>query len=330
MPKGKIIYCTYFDKGFLLKGLALHSSLVRHNPDAELWILTFDDYTEKILKKMKLRGVTVIPLRDFEDKGLLVAKKTRSNIEYMWTTTPSIPLYIFKHGSTDYVMYLDADEYFFSSANAIIDEVGNCSLLAIEHRFPKGREVLNHDLGRFNVAVNVFKKDKIGIACLTRWRKQCINWCYWKHEDGKLGDQMYLNEWPKLYGDKLVISKNLGVNAAPWNISQYSVSKKGTSIYVNDDKLVCYHFHQFQILTPEKFSRVHGYIVPKEVEDGIYTPYEKELTEQYKNLKRIDSHFEIKVPYQNPVQIFRQKLGKYLGPPYWKLKTLLYTSGLYK
>ena len=47
-----IIYCTYFDRGFLLKGLALHESLIRHSPNARLWVLAFDKYTENLLKKM--------------------------------------------------------------------------------------------------------------------------------------------------------------------------------------------------------------------------------------------------------------------------------------
>jgi hypothetical protein len=323
MTNNEIVYCTYFDRGFLLRGLALHESLIRYAPNASLWIVAFDKYTEKTLKRMKLKGVTVIGINELEDKELLSVKESRSKVEYMWTTTPSIPLYIFKKKpSANYVIYLDADEYFFSSPASIIKELGRNSLLAVEHRYPKGREALNDLDGRFNVSVNVFKRDKTGIKCLKRWRNQCLEWCYWRFEDGKLGDQLYLNEWPDLYGKDLVISKNIGVNVAPWNVSQYTVSKKDNVVLVNKTPLVCYHFHQFQIFSPDKFNRVYGYTLSKNVIDFIYKPYETEIRRQYKKLKSIDPSFEIAPPIQYSSQIIRQKMGKYLGPVYWRLATL--------
>ena len=116
MKIDNIVYCTYFDKGFLLKGLALHASLIKFNPDAKLWILAFDKFTEELLKKMKLKGVTVIALEDFEDKELLAVKPSRHPVEYYWTCTPSWALYVLKNNSdAKYIVYLDADMLFYFS-----------------------------------------------------------------------------------------------------------------------------------------------------------------------------------------------------------------------
>lgn len=324
MKKNKIIYCTYFDKGFLLKGLALHASLIRQNPKAELWILTFDEYTEKLLKKLKLKGVTVIPLSEFEDRELLAVKSSRHPVEYYWTCTPSWVLYIFKKCSdVDKVVYLDADMLFFADPDGGVNEINNKSLLIVEHRFPESRKILEKDTGRFNVAFNVFKRSKVGIKCLERWRKQCLDWCYWKYEDGKLGDQMYLDEWPKLYGKELVISKNVGVDTAPWNVSQYAIISKNGNVFINKDRLVCYHFHQFQILGPNHFNRVLGYTLLKKAVEYIYKPYEEELRNQYAKVKKMDKSFLIEKTKQDSKMLFRQKLAKYLGPAYWKVKSLL-------
>lgn len=322
--KNSIIYCTYFDKGFLLKGLALHSSLIRHNPKAELWILTFDKYTENVLKKMSLKGVTVVALKDFEDKQLLAVKSTRHPVEYYWTCTPSWILYIMKKNpSVEDVVYLDGDIYFFSNPDMGVKEIGNKSLLAVEHRFPKGREGMEKTAGRFNVAFNVFKNNTIGKKCLERWRNQCLDWCYWKPEGDKLGDQKYLDEWPKLYGEDLVISKNMGVDAAPWNVSQYKITNKNGDVYINNDKLICYHFHQFQILGPGHYSRVLGYTLQKTAIDLIYKPYEKELDDQYLKVKKFDSDFEIDKTKQDVKMLAWHKLAKYLGPFYWRMKSFL-------
>lgn len=317
-----IIYCTYFDKGFLLKGLALHSSLVKNTPNAKLWILAFDEYTVKILNKLKLKGVTVVPASEFEDKKLLAVKPTRQNFEYYWTCSPSWPLYIFEiNKDVDIVTYLDADLYFYSDVFPAIKELGNKSILIVEHRFPKGREGIAETAGIFNVAFNIFRRDKEGIACLKRWRSQTIEWCYAKPENGKMGDQMYLNEWPSLYKN-LVISKNLGVDAAPWNITQYKVTKKQGKVFINNDELICYHFHQLQILGPNSFSRVHGFTLSKSIIDNIYLPYEVEINKQYQKVKSLDSKYEIIAPNQNTAQITRQKMAKFIGPVYWKYLSL--------
>lgn len=321
--KEDTIFCVYFDKGFILKGLALHESLMRTTPKAQLWILALDKYTETLLKKMKLKNTTVVSLNDFEDKELLVVKGTRSLVEYYWTCSPSWPLYIFnKSPDTKYVVYLDADLYFFSSAFDGVDEIGNKSLLAVEHRFPKGLEGLAKRNGRFNLAFNVFRNDETGIKCLKRWRKQCLDWCYWKPEEGKMGDQGYLDEWPKLY-KSLVISKNLGLDAAPWNISQYKITKKGGSVFVNGERLVCYHFHQFQILGPNNFNRVYGYTLSKNVTEYIYKPYERAIGQQYERVKKFDNDFEIRKPEMTSTKMFQQKVAKYIGPFYWRLMSLL-------
>ena len=324
VKKTEIAYCVYFDKGFLLKALAMHASLIRFDPEAKLWILALDEYTEKILKKLKLKGVTVVPLSEFEDKELLTVKDTRSMVEYYWTCSPSWPLYILKRNPRlKYITYLDGDLYFFSLAFEGASEIGTGSLLAVEHRFPKGQEVLARRNGRFNLAFNVFKNDKEGIECLERWRKQCLDWCYWKPEKGKMGDQGYLDEWPWRY-KKLVISKNIGLDVAPWNVSQYRVSRSGDNILINNKRLICYHFHQFQILGRKAFNRVLGYTLSKNVVEYIYKPYEIEIEKQYEKIMTVDSKFEINFPVQTTKQVIKQNLAKYFGPLYWRLITVLH------
>ena len=99
-------FCTYFDKNYLFKGLALYRSLERHLDGFTLWILCFDELTREILQKMGLERANLIALAEFErgDEALLEAKGTRSYKEYLWTVTPSLPLYILKLSAFRFVM----------------------------------------------------------------------------------------------------------------------------------------------------------------------------------------------------------------------------------
>jgi hypothetical protein len=321
LTEGNIIYCTYFDKGFLMKGLALHESLIRYQPNAKIWILALDEYTEIILKKMKLKGTSIVALKDFEDKSLLAAKKTRHLIEYYWTCTPAWIKYILtKSPETKYVVYLDGDLFFYSNPDAGVYEIKDKSILAVEHRFPKGREGMAEGSGRFNVAFNVFKNDGMGLKCLERWRKQCLEWCYWKTESGKLGDQKYLDEWPNLYSEQLSIPQNKGLDTAPWNVSQYKVTTRGGKIFVDEDKLICYHFHQFKILAPNHYSRVMGYTLSNNVVKYIYEPYESELKNQYEKILKYDGNFKINKTESDNSAPKVLPFANYLSPVYWWLK----------
>lgn len=291
MNEEKVIFCTYFDKFYLLKGLSMYQSLKEWHKGVQLWILCMDSYTYLILRKMRLKGVRLISLREFEDQKLIGAKADRSSLEYYWTCTPSLPLFVFrKNKDCSHVIYVDADMYFFSSAEAILDELDNNSIFITEHRFPKSQTNRIETQGRFNVGILAFKNDMLAVKCLDRWRQQCIDWCYFKEEDGKMGDQMYLNEWPNLY-NKLTISQNFGVNTGPWNILQYRIKQNYKKIYVQDNELICYHFHQFRIIGDNKFINSVGYDLSTPVRNSVYERYAKEIEGQLKILKSYDKAF---------------------------------------
>lgn len=238
-------FCTYFDAGYLVKGLALYRSLVRHSAPFRLWILCFDDLTYTTLKNLKLDEVVPISLKDFEegDEELLQSKANRSRIEYYFTCTPSLPLYILKnHPKVDLITYVDADLFFFSELSPIYEELGNNSILIIGHRFSlKNKD--NEVNGVYNVGFLSFRNDDVGIKCLIWWRSRCLEWCYDRIEEGRYADQKYLDDWPTRF-PRVVVLKYKGVGVAPWNIENYSVHLKNEEIWVDSQPLVFFHFHK--------------------------------------------------------------------------------------
>lgn len=285
-----IAYCTYFDRNYIIKGLTMYYSLKKHNPGVKLWVLCMDKYTQDLLYRLNEKNIEILPLSDFEDEQLLNAKKNRSKIEYYWTCTPSLPLYLFnKNKEYDYCVYIDADMMFYSSYDPLFKEMGNKSIYIVEHRYPKDQQYRNNRSGRFNVGILAFKNNREGLTCLKLWRRQCLDWCFWREEEGKMGDQMYLNAWPKLYRG-LVISKNLGVNAAPWNIMQYRVSREFGRVKIDENDLMCYHFHKFRIF-PNSYALTDGYNLNSNIIKFIYAPYIKEIRNTLKIIKNIDANF---------------------------------------
>lgn len=274
----KRYFCTLFDSGYLLKGVAMLKSLARYCPDAHVHVLCMDRQTQDILTKLDLPHITCIPLSDLEDEALLEAKKDRGVAEYCWTLSPCLPWYVLQNNpQIDFITYLDADLLFYSSLQPLFDEIGDSSIAIIEHRFTprlQDREVN----GRFCVEWVSFRRDEEGMACLSRWREQCIEWCYYRLEEGRMGDQKYLDEWPDRYPSCHILL-HPGAGIAPWNYAQYAFDwNQSGGITVQGAPLIFYHFHQFQLLDSGRFDRLSTFYTSESPEpEPVYEAYESAL-----------------------------------------------------
>jgi hypothetical protein len=105
-----------------------------------------------------------------------------------------------------------------------------------------------------------------------------LEWCYYRLEDGKMGDQKYLDEWPERYS-KCHILMHPGAGIAPWNYAQYHFGKDAQGrITVDGASLIFYHFHQFQLLDNGNFDRLSTFYTSECPEPAnIYEAYEMSL-----------------------------------------------------
>jgi len=244
-------FCTYFDKNYLLRGITLHRSLLKHcEIPFRFYVLCLDQETFDILGNLGDESIIPVRLEEVElwDKELLVAKQNRSLIEYYFTLSPVFPLYILEHFDVDIVTYLDADLMFFSSPKAIYEVLGDASIFITEHRF-SNKLLDSIKYGRFNVQCQAFRNNNVALKCLNHWRSQCLEWCYDRLEDGKYADQKYLEEWPVLYGEEVVICKHPGIGVAPWNIVSIPMFIHDGDIFLGEYPIVFYHFAGFTMLT---------------------------------------------------------------------------------
>lgn len=284
-------FCTLFDKNYLTRGLSLHQSLLQHAGDFHLWILCMDDTVYTTLGKLKLERVTLIRLTDFEDSALLKIKPTRTAVEYCWTLTPSLPLYVLKtNPRLDTIAYLDADTFFFSSPQPIYDEFIGHSVLIIKHNYAPQHQAKEATSGIYNVELLIFKNDQIGNEVLQWWRERCIEWCFFRFEDGKLGDQLYLNDWPKRFKGIHVL-KHIGGGVAPWNINQYALTFKQHTVLVNDQPVIFYHYHAFRWYSHYQYEPSLGYHFDAPVIRHIYRPYLQTLRSSLKLVQSIQTGF---------------------------------------
>ena len=306
-------YCTLFDSNYLIRGLAMYESLLKNSSNFHLYILPFDDKSSSILEKLKLINVTIINLKNFETKELLKIKKERTLVEYYWTCTPSIIKYCFNKFKLDNCIYIDADIYFFSDPDILIEEMKNKAVSITEHRYSSN---LNNSVlyGKYNVQFMVFKNNKNSLQVLEWWRKACNKWCYNRVEDGKFGDQKYLDCWVTKFRGVHEI-QHLGAGVAPWNQDNYLIKEKNSKFVISEKKtlkeypIIFYHFHGLKFplrlivkkflqkrllfnLSSRKYNKKYNWIadgfrIDKRFIKLIYKPYIKHLYSIKKNLNKV-------------------------------------------
>ncbi len=274
-------YCTYFDFNYLARALALYNSLERHAGPFRLYTLCFDEQSYEVLKRMDLPHLEPVALAELEkgDEPLVRCKSNRSTVEYYFTCSPCLPLYLLeKHPEIDFITYLDADLYFYADPQPIYDEMEGHSIGIIEHRVAPGFR--SHQNGRFNVGWVSFRRDANGLACLRWWKERCIEWCYERFEDGKFSDQGYLTVWPERFQGVRII-EHKGANVAPWNVARYALSLRDEKIYVDEQPLLFYHFHGFKQLLPWLYDSNlgrSGTSLGPILRHQVYGAYIRELT----------------------------------------------------
>ena len=294
-------FCSITDKNFLVRLLALHESLIKLGAPFKLWTLCLDQESYEILNSIG-SNVIAIKLADLNDAELEAVKSSRRPNEFAWTCKPSLILNVLsKIGAGDIITYVDADIYFYSSPIVDIEPVQDWSIIVTPHRFPDHREQQEKYKGRYNAGLITFRATTSSGMCLDHWRKQCLDWCFSYYDNGRLADQLYLNEWKTKYSG--VVEAPITWNVGPWNICELNVTAASGGIFsIGDKPIVCYHFHGFKIYLDKK-GHMHPYPITVFNWD-IYNNYTEALKRCYKIILDIKSTWNS--GFSNRLDLFRR------------------------
>jgi hypothetical protein len=272
-------FVTLFDASFLPIGLALYRSLEAHARPFRLWVLAVDEDAERHLTQLALPDLTVIPLRELETPALLAVKPGRTRAEYCWTMTPFACEAVFNRDpSARRATYVDADVFFLDDPRGLLrefDESGK-HVLITEHAYAPNYD-RSHDSGRFCVQFLTFDSSDAARDVMRWWQERCLEWCFARYEDGKFGDQVYLDAWPTLFGDRVQIVRQVEKTLAPWNVRHFSQQMRGPL------KPVMYHFHGLRLL-PGRRARLFKFYDVGPAGLAIYGKYLTALSDSFATL----------------------------------------------
>ncbi len=292
-------FCTLFDSHFLASGYTMYSSLKQQCSDFHLYIFAFDDLAAEVLKQLNLPCVTVVTLDEFEDEELLRVKPTRNKGEYCWTCTASTIKYSIEKFNLDHCIYVDADLYFYDDPNLIVQDVLNAQkdVLITSHNYAKKYDKSKIS-GKYCVQFMYFKNTADSLNVLNWWRNACLEWCYNRIEDGKFGDQKYLDDWLTRYSCVHECSLP-GAGIAPWNAYDYDLIENQNHTYSiksrksnRESRLIFYHYHKVRLFSNAIIWGI-GYFLPKKFRRHLYLPYSHTLLQNAKDLQQTNKNFNL-------------------------------------
>ena len=261
-PDGVEHFVTVLDRAFASRGLALYESLSRCERPFVLWFLCVDSEARDTLNRLDLPHARVLSVENIGFADLSVVEAQRTRKEFCWTLTPFSFLQVFSQDqSIQRVTYVDADVLVMADWKPIMDELeaSGKSVLLTEHGFHPLWDQTERS-GRFCVQFLPVQRNAIDTV-ITHWAAQCIDWCFDQSQDGLIGDQGYLTDWPIQYPQLVHVSENNRWFQGPWNVFMNSPSEA-----------ILFHFHGLRFMQNDRFLLGRYPITPKR-RSLFYRPY---------------------------------------------------------
>ena len=303
------------------RGIVLYESLKEHCGDGfYLYVLAMDDVVAGYLGQLGHKDLQVITLADM--KGiypvLVRLEEERTRGEFSWTLSSFSIQYAIRKFGLDSCTYVDSDICFYSDPGLLLGGLCGRSVLITEHNYTPEYDQTETS-GKFCVQFMYFKNNEDGNRVLEWWRQRCEEWCYARNEDGKFGDQKYLDDWESRFEGIVYNCRDIGCGVAPWNVQRYEVMREDGDLYVTDRvskvrrPVVFYHYHFLAEVKPHVWC-LSNYRLSLTDKELLYRPY-------IERIRDIESRY----PEGLVSKVYR-KLGNPLFTRIWILASCLKSS----
>lgn len=296
----KNVAFTICAKNYLAQALTLQESFKKYNNEADFYIYLSDAVAGEKLPEVVTMDESWIP--NWESMAFKY-----DVIEFSTSIKPFSINHLFNKGY-DKVVYLDPDICVFNSLDVVYGSLDDKSIMLTPHRCEL---IVNYEgpisectvsnVGVYNLGFIGLRNDKVGQSVTKWWMERLAYYCYNSTVEGMFVDQKWMDFVPGFYPNDVLISQNLGLNVALWNIQERVVYKKGDKFYVKslitegrEDELVFYHFSGFNPETPHKIDKRHDEYTITQYPDmkGLLDYYaEREFANEYKRYRAMKYSF---------------------------------------
>lgn len=321
----KNVVFTICAKNYLAQALVLRESTLKHN-DVDFFIFLADNKQDIDVPNLVELDNSWIP----NWKSMAFKYNV---IEFNTSIKPFCFQKLFNDGY-EKVVYIDPDIYVLDSLDYVFTRLDDHSIVLTPHRCLMLQDyegVTSEEsclgFGIYNLGFAAIRQDSVGKNIVSWWCKRLADKCYMENMEALFVDQKWMDFIPCFYPNDVLISHNLGLNVAEWNLQERKLVQTGNKWQVvnkldsNDVyPLVFFHFSSYSPLIPERLDKRNGSITTAtnpELNDLISQYRESLLRNHYDSYTKYSYSFntfnnnEEILPLQR--RLYREKLSSFVG-----------------
>ena len=256
------------------KVLALYNSIKKYK-NIKFYLLALDQKIYKLIKKKYKKIICyhykTLKINFNKDFARNLSVRKLNFVKYLLIKKKLYHVHI-----------MDSDIYFFSDPNHLKEIVKKSDMAFCYHDTIKNSYNNANKYGIFNAGYLYFKNSLNTKKILKRYISLCekkVDYSVPSHNLKNIfADQTYLENLSREFKNIKKI-KDISVNRGPWNIAKYKITIKNEGLFLNNVKLIFYHFSGIKKIFNNLYSLGLRLYVKnkKEIKNLIYLKYIKEL-----------------------------------------------------
>ncbi len=219
-------------------GKVLEKSIYEHYSDLDFYIIVADEPRDDVRKEFDENVLIGKEILDYAEQKWYEMAFKYNLTEFCTAIKPASILYLLGKGY-EKCIYFDPDIYVYSSLAVIYDKLDDYEAVVTPHILTPEVEYTGNlkELrllysGVYNMGFGAYKNTDDIQAYLRWWNKRLEDYCYGDSNMNLFTDQKWVDMLPCFLGNKLYVSRNKGMNVAPWNFHERKIEKKEGSLVV--------------------------------------------------------------------------------------------------
>ena len=243
---------------------ALEESVHEYSKSVDFIIIVADEPSTDIQKKFTPNVLIAKDILHYTSEKWYEMAFKYNLTEFCTSIKPYSFNYFFEHGY-EKVIYLDPDILTFSSMNVVFDYLDNYSAVVTPHIVipDESNAFENNDLnllhsGVYNFGFIALKNTSQCKKIINWWGNRLQDYCFDDRTKDLYTDQKWGEFLTCYLGNDILVTKNKGLNLAPWNFHERRVINRNNELFVcsrneepqKEEKLIFVHYsgYNYQLL----------------------------------------------------------------------------------
>lgn len=245
---------TIVAKNYIGLATVLEFSIKKFNPDVDFYIFVADEIPSDYANRLPENVLEAKNVLEYPEREWISMSFKYTLTEFCTAIKPSCFQYLLDNKKYENAIYFDPDIYVFSSLAPIYENLEKYSIVVTPHivfpYFADNSDRIFLQSGPYNLGFLGLKNTETAKMLLLWWHKKLVDNCFDEALDFTFTDQKWMLMIHSYFDqEEILVSRNLGLNAAPWNFKERRFVKKDNGYEVEcrydssiSDKLVFIHY----------------------------------------------------------------------------------------